>query len=74
MIVRSKISLVEPYACLFIHTSFLYISIPFVVIDDEDSGEDEDFLSRTAIKRVSQQIVDSKTKKHKVRPRKKGKK
>lgn len=42
--------------------------------DDEDSGEDEDFLSRTAIKRVSQQIVDSKTKKHKVRPRKKGKK
>eukprot|EP00794_Sanderia_malayensis_P015955 gene15955-17560_t len=42
--------------------------------DDDDSGEDEDFLSRNLIKRTSQQIVDSKTKKHKVRPRKKGKK
>merc|ERR1712141_855751 len=42
--------------------------------DDDDSGEEEDFLSRNAIKRVSMQIVDSRTKKHKVRPRKKGKK
>jgi len=42
--------------------------------DDDDSGEDEDFLSRNAIKRVSMQIIDSKTKKHKARPRKKGKK
>lgn len=31
--------------------------------DDEESGEDEDVLSRNAIKRYSQQIVDSKTKK-----------
>lgn len=38
--------------------------------DDEDSGEDEDVLSRNAIKRYSQQIVDSKTKKHKPRNRK----
>ena len=44
------------------------------LIDDDDSGEDEDFLSRNAIKRVSMQIIDSKTKKHKARPRKKGKK
>ncbi|XP_015775617.1 PREDICTED: coiled-coil domain-containing protein 151-like [Acropora digitifera] len=35
--------------------------------DDEESGEDEDVLSRNAIKRYSQQIVDSKTKKHKTR-------
>ncbi|XP_065068944.1 outer dynein arm-docking complex subunit 3-like [Rhopilema esculentum] len=42
--------------------------------DDDDSGEDEDYMSRNAIKRESQQLVDSKTKKHKVRPRKKGKK
>lgn len=38
--------------------------------DDEDSGEDEDVLSRNAIKRYSQQLVDSKTKKHKPRNRK----
>eukprot|EP00112_Aurelia_sp_Birch-Aquarium-sp1_P003348 Seg1374.4 transcript_id=Seg1374.4/GoldUCD/mRNA.D3Y31 product="Coiled-coil domain-containing protein 151" protein_id=Seg1374.4/GoldUCD/D3Y31 len=43
--------------------------------DDDDSGEDEDFMSRNAIKKNSQQIVDMKTKKHKIRPRKtKGKK
>ena len=35
--------------------------------DDEESGDDEDVLSRNAIKRYSQQIVDSKTKKHKTR-------
>ena len=39
----------------------------FVFTDDEDSGDDEDVLSRNAIKRYSQQIVDSKTKKHKTR-------
>ena len=38
--------------------------------DDDDSGEDEDFMSRNAIKKNSQQIVDMKTKKHKIRPRK----
>lgn len=35
--------------------------------DDDESGDDEDVLSRNAIKRYSQQIVDSKTKKHKTR-------
>ncbi|EDO35840.1 predicted protein [Nematostella vectensis] len=39
--------------------------------DDEESGEDEDVLSRNAIKRYSQQLVDSKTKKHKTRKAKK---
>ena len=39
--------------------------------DDEESGEDEDVLSRNAIKRYSQQLVDSKTKKHKTRKNKK---
>jgi len=39
--------------------------------DDEESGDDEDVLSRNAIKRYSQQLVDSKTKKHKTRKSKK---
>lgn len=56
------------------HHYHCHITKLFSSADDDDSGEDEDFLSRNAIKRSSQQIVDSKTKKNKVRPRKKGKK
>lgn len=36
-------------------------------LDDEDSGDDEDVLSRQAIKMHAQQIIDSKNKKHKPR-------
>ncbi|XP_071947266.1 outer dynein arm-docking complex subunit 3-like isoform X2 [Antedon mediterranea] len=39
--------------------------------DDEDSGEDEDIVTRDKLKKQAQSIVDSKTKKHKVRARKK---
>ena len=57
----------------FVQTAFcikiLYTYI-YIILDDEDSGEDEDVLSRNAIKRYSQQLVDSKTKKHKPRNRK----
>lgn len=35
--------------------------------EDDDSGDDEEYASRAAIKRNSQQIVDSKTKKNKGR-------
>ena len=31
------------------------------ITDDEDSGEDEDIVSRNNIKRQAQQLVDSKT-------------
>ena len=36
-------------------------------LDDEESGDDEDVLSRQAIKMRAQQIIDSKNKKHKPR-------
>ena len=49
-------------------------SLCCVITDDDDSGDDDDYLSRNAIKRNSQQIVDSKTKKHKARPKRKNKK
>ncbi|XP_070532404.1 outer dynein arm-docking complex subunit 3-like [Ptychodera flava] len=39
--------------------------------DDDDSGDDEDVITRVQLKRQAQQMVDSKTKKHKVRSRKK---
>ncbi|XP_033104180.1 coiled-coil domain-containing protein 151-like [Anneissia japonica] len=39
--------------------------------DEEDSGEDEDIVTRDKLKKQAQSIVDSKTKKHKVRARKK---
>ncbi|XP_054769861.1 outer dynein arm-docking complex subunit 3-like [Lytechinus pictus] len=39
--------------------------------DDEDSGDDEDIVTRNALKKQAQMLVDSKTKKHKVRARKK---
>ena len=42
--------------------------------DEDDSGDDDEYLSRNAIKRNSQQIVDSKTKKHKSRSKRKNKK
>ena len=38
--------------------------------DDEESGDDEDVLSRQAIKMHAQQIIDSKNKKHKPRKNK----
>ncbi|XP_047135175.1 outer dynein arm-docking complex subunit 3 isoform X1 [Hydra vulgaris] len=38
--------------------------------DDEDSGAEDDYLSRNAIKQNSQQIVDSKTKKNKTKKKK----
>lgn len=46
---------------------FVVHGLNFLFSDDEESGDDEDVLSRNAIKRYSQQIVDSKTKKHKTR-------
>ncbi|NP_001171771.1 coiled-coil domain containing 151-like [Saccoglossus kowalevskii] len=39
--------------------------------EDDDSGDDEDVITRIQLKKQAQQIVDSKTKKHKVRSRKK---
>lgn len=39
--------------------------------DEDDSGEDEDIITRNHIKKQAQVLVDSKTKKHKVRARKK---
>ena len=56
---------VQTVFCIKILYTYIYI-----ILDDEDSGEDEDVLSRNAIKRYSQQLVDSKTKKHKPRNRK----
>ncbi|XP_071495771.1 outer dynein arm-docking complex subunit 3-like [Diadema antillarum] len=41
------------------------------VYDDEDSGDDEDIVTRNTLKKQAQMLVDSKTKKHKVRARKK---
>jgi hypothetical protein len=38
--------------------------------DDEESSDDEDVLSRQAIKMHAQQIIDSKNKKHKPRKNK----
>lgn len=39
--------------------------------DEDDSGEDEDIITRNHLKKQAQVLVDSKTKKHKVRARKK---
>ncbi|XP_071821247.1 outer dynein arm-docking complex subunit 3-like [Apostichopus japonicus] len=39
--------------------------------DEDDSGDDEDIITRNHIKKQAQVLVDSKTKKHKVRARKK---
>ena len=48
-----------------------YLWCPFP--DEDDSGEDEDVLSRQNIKRQAQQIVDTKTKRKTVRKKKKTK-
>lgn len=42
--------------------------------EDDDSGDEDDYLSRNAIKRTSQQIVDAKNKKNKPRQKKNKKK
>ena len=52
--------------CSQLFITLLLMTLTFFS-DDEESGDDEDVLSRNAIKRYSQQIVDSKTKKHKTR-------
>ncbi|XP_022084175.1 coiled-coil domain-containing protein 151-like [Acanthaster planci] len=39
--------------------------------DDDESGDDEDIITRSQLKKQAQTLVDSKTKKHKVRARKK---
>ena len=46
----------------------------FLSIEDDDSGDEDDYLSRNAIKRTSQQIVDAKNKKNKPRQKKNKKK
>ena len=50
--------------------TFFLILLYRSLLDDEESGDDEDVLSRQAIKMHAQQIIDSKNKKHKPRKNK----
>ena len=45
-------------------------SVIVLFLDDEESGDDEDVLSRQAIKMHAQQIIDYKNKKNKPRKNK----
>ena len=50
--------------------SLCYVVRVHYVTDEEDSGEDEDIMTRTTLKRQSQQIIDQKTKRKAFRKKK----
>lgn len=51
----------------------LFFTFLFFSLDDEDSGEDEDIPTRNVLKKQSQQIIESKTRRRPGKRKKKSK-